>query len=382
MNSVPIGPPSEDRRQWVPRPHDDRNAIPSAIPPPEPQTFKDYVSCLDPALRALVADVELVRPIIEIAQLLSSTTTFTLVGDNGAKTCRGSFGAVAALDSTRILRVKGPVSGPDPRSYRAEAHAMAAILLCVVLLHQVFPHQAFRYSILEVYSDNQGLVDTITKMMEWSTLYPSNALASEWDIFSVILAQILQLPVHPSVQHVKGHQDKEAPVATLALPAQLNCEADTLATAALIVIAAPIPQSLVFLSAVCQLDVSDATVSRKVQVALRYSAMAPAMSKYLKDRNDWDDATYASVCWPAFSSARYSTPNSRFVPKYSHRHLPVGGKQTAMIRSTHLAAQRAPLLSKPTNIFSSARPRLGYNGGNNYWRPLSASYLACTPPRR
>jgi hypothetical protein len=162
--------------------------------------------------------------------------------------------------------------------------------------------------------------------MGWSTLYPSNALASEWDILSVILVHIPQLPVHPSVQHVKGHQDEGAPVATLSLPAQLNCEADALATAALILIAAPIPQSLVFPSAVCQLDVSDATVSRKVQAALRYSAMAPAMSKYLKDRNDWDEATYASVCWPAFSSARYSTPNSRFVPKYSHRHLPVGGK--------------------------------------------------------
>jgi hypothetical protein len=115
-------------------------------------------------------------------------------------------------------------------------------------------------------------------------------------------------------------------VSTMSLPAQLNCEADTLATAALILIATPIPQSLVFPSAVCQLDVSDATVSSKLQAALRYSAMAPGMSKYLKDRNDWDDVTYASVCWPAFSSARFSTPNSRFVPKYSHGHLPGGGE--------------------------------------------------------
>jgi hypothetical protein len=50
------------------------------------------------------------------------------------------------------------------------------------------------------------------------------------------------------------------------------------------------------------------------------------MSQYLTQRNKWDDNTYASVCWPAFSSARFSTPNSRFVPKYSHRHLPVGDK--------------------------------------------------------
>jgi hypothetical protein len=144
-----------------------------------------------------------------------------------------------------------------------------------VLLHQVAPHQAKHYGALELFSDNQGLVDTITKMMEWETLYPSNALTSEWDIISVILAYIPQLPSPPSVQHVKGHQDKEALVATLPLPAQLNCEANALATAALIVIAAPIPQSLVFPSAVCQLNVADATVSRKIQASLRFLAMEP-----------------------------------------------------------------------------------------------------------
>jgi hypothetical protein len=179
---------------------------------------------------------------------------------------------------------------------------------------------------LEVYSDNQGLVDTITKMKEWATLHSSNALASEWDILSVILDLIPQLPVNPSVKHVKGHQDEEATVASLPLPAQLNCEADALATAALLAIAASIPLSLMFPSAVCQLDVNEETVSRKIQASLRFSAMSPDMIQYLKDRNDWDDATYASVSWSAFSSARFSTFNSRFVPKYSHRHLPVGEK--------------------------------------------------------
>jgi hypothetical protein len=180
------------------------------------------VSLLDPALRALVSDVEFVRPIAEIAQLLESTTKLTLVGDGGAKTCRGSYGAVAALDSIRIISLKGPVTGPDPRWYRAEAHAMVAITISAVVLHQVLSHQVNHYSAMEVFSDNQGLVDTITKMMEWTTWYPSNALESEWDILSVILEYIPQLPVRPSVQHVKGHQDDDSPLATLSLAAQLN----------------------------------------------------------------------------------------------------------------------------------------------------------------
>jgi hypothetical protein len=98
-NSVPISPPSEDRRQWSSRPDAGGNAIPALVPSPPPQSFKDYVSRLDPALRALVLDVEIFHPMDEIIQLLSSTTTLTLVGDGGAKTCRGSYSAIAALDS-------------------------------------------------------------------------------------------------------------------------------------------------------------------------------------------------------------------------------------------------------------------------------------------
>jgi hypothetical protein len=130
MNSVPIGPPNEDRRQWATRPDAGLNAIPAQISPPSPQSFKDYASLLDPALRPLVSDVELVLPIGEIIQLLSSTTTLTLVGDGGAKTCRGSFGAVAALDSIRIVRVKGPRRSPrdggHPAKYRAPSSSCPA----------------------------------------------------------------------------------------------------------------------------------------------------------------------------------------------------------------------------------------------------------------
>jgi hypothetical protein len=316
-------------------------------------------------------NVKLVRPMEDIIKLFSTTTTLTLVGGGGAKTCLGSYGAVAALDSIRIVRVKGPVSGPDPRSYRAEAHAMAAILLCIVMIHQIAPHQADCYSILEVYSDNQGLVDTISKMMEWKTMYPSNVLESEWDIMSVILAYIPQLPVPPSVQHVKGHQDEEAPVATLPLPAHINCEADALATAALIAIPAPIQQSLVFPSAVCQLDVAEATISRKVQASLQFSATAPDMAQYLKDGNDWDDVMYDSIHWPAFSSARFSTPNQQFVPKYSHRHLPVGDKAN---RNDSKYSPCCPACSAPLETnehFLCASPRPAFNGDNSSSRGWS-----------
>jgi hypothetical protein len=157
---------------------------------------------------------------------------------------------------------------------------MAAILICIVILHKVVPRLATSYDMFELYSDSQGLVDKISEMMAWETHYPSNALLSEWDIISVVLAYLPKLPLTPTVKHVKGYQDRDAPVASLSLPAQLNCKADALATAALAEIVSPLPQTPVFPSAIYQLDVSNATIFRKIQAALRYSATEPIMMTY------------------------------------------------------------------------------------------------------
>jgi hypothetical protein len=60
--------------------------------------------------------------------------------------------------------------------------------------------------------------------------------------------------------------------------------------------------------------------------ALRWSAATHDMEDYLKERNQWDQTQFESICWPAFSSARNTSVIPRFIPKYCHRHLPVGVK--------------------------------------------------------
>jgi hypothetical protein len=89
---------------------------------------------------------------------------------------------------------------------------------------------------------------------------------SEWDLLSIIMDYLPRLPSDPLIQHVKGHQDDDAPVHTLPLPAQLNCEADAMATASLEAIPDPIPIVPVYPSAICQLDVRDATTTSTLPV--------------------------------------------------------------------------------------------------------------------
>jgi hypothetical protein len=203
---------------------------------------------------------------------------------------------------------------------------MAAIVLAVSILLDTLSLPRPCQFVIHVYSNNEGLTKRISAMQTWSTHYPSTALLSEWDIMSVILAFIKKLPSVPVVKHVDGHQDDNNLVHLLLLPAQLNCEADALATAALELIPSPIPIVPVFPSAVCQLDVRDSTITRRHVSALRWAATTPAMIDYLCERNDWTPEAYASVCWSSFSTARHTSVGPRFVPKFCHRHLPVGVK--------------------------------------------------------
>jgi hypothetical protein len=188
--------------------------------------------------------------------LLRSNQLLTLVGDGGGKTCRGSYGgAVATIRIHLILTVQSSAQGPDPRSYRAEAYAMAALVLAVVILPESFNLPRPCQFEIYLYSDNQGLVDRIVKMKTWKSLYPSATLMPEWGVLSIIMDYLPRLLSDPLIQHVKGHQYEDAPVHTLPLPAQLNCEADALATESLDAIPEPIPIVPVYPSSVYQLDV-------------------------------------------------------------------------------------------------------------------------------
>jgi hypothetical protein len=129
-------------------------------------------------------------------------------------------------------------------------------------------------------------------MQKWANQYPSTALLSEWDILSMILEFLNKLPSVPLVQHFDGHQDNDQPVHLLLFPAQLNCEADDIATSALKAIPSPIPIVPVFPSAVCQLDVRDETITRRHVSALRWLATTPAMIDYLCKRNACNQSIY------------------------------------------------------------------------------------------
>jgi hypothetical protein len=79
-----------------------------------------------------------------------------------------------------------------------------------------------------IYCDNKGLTINIAKHQQYvNSYYPNNTTQSEWDVLHEICATIHIMPTHPSINHIKGRQDRQTELSKLSLPAQLNVRAET-----------------------------------------------------------------------------------------------------------------------------------------------------------
>jgi hypothetical protein len=81
-----------------------------------------------------------------------------------------------------------------------------------------------------MYCENLGLVIKVNKLLSSRLANTQAALHSEFDVLATIHVLLKDFPLPPEIQHVKGHQDDHKAYKDLPLPAQLNCDADVLAT--------------------------------------------------------------------------------------------------------------------------------------------------------
>ena len=153
---------------------------------------------------------------------------------------------------------------------------------------------------------------------------PNVTLRPEWDLESVITDTYKQLGIDFEFMHVKSHQDDDGPVADLTLEAQLNVQADTLATAALQE-ASTHRKVALFPTAKCQLILAGASITRRIPQAIRFQAGAKDIQEYLRERNKWTQDTLDEIDWTAHGAAHSHHRSHRcFLVKLCHRHLPTG----------------------------------------------------------
>jgi hypothetical protein len=175
----------------------------------------------------------------------------------------GSTGWIIADPlGNRLVKGSSSVPGVDPQSYQTKGYAMASGLtflphICLYCQH------LNQLQLTKLYCNNLGLVRKLNYFFTYRLATIKCVLHSEY-----LLQEYL---VTPKILHVKGHQDHKTPYRNLPLPAQLNCDADSLATTELSLLPNLIKPVPLFPSDKVQLLISGKSVTRNIPRAIRRS---------------------------------------------------------------------------------------------------------------
>jgi hypothetical protein len=247
-----------------------------------------------------------------------------LVTDGGAAENMGTFGwIIGTTDGVRLASGSGPVFGFDPRSYRAETYGCRAGMTFVQLAFR-FCHIPMHGS-LSVRFDNQGLLKKQVSFREFALAKYSAALHSEWDAIISVYNLMDRFPQLPVLQHVFGHQDNSLDYNDRPLDAQMNTQADNLATMELDEYSTVLPSVPFDPESKVMLSIDGTTVTRRLETTLRTKARLPALLDYYQDRLKWDQCTFHAVDWEVFGGIYPKMQHRRnCLTKFYYYTLPTG----------------------------------------------------------
>jgi hypothetical protein len=165
----------------------------------------------------------------QFTYLLPDTASLYLVTDGSAiPTKYMTYGWVWALaDETILATGKGRAPGPIS-SLRAEAYALLSGVVFLKHLHHYLKIPLTRFTITMV-TDSANLITRLTTRRKYPQCYPNETLRTNWDVIEQLHIEMQHLPHIPTLEWVRGHQDKNRPLVDLTPQARLNVQADRLA---------------------------------------------------------------------------------------------------------------------------------------------------------
>jgi exonuclease III len=298
--------------------------ISQSTAPPQPPTkppvttFHSFISLLPKWERQLLQYVTFDDDPFTTATLLHEQPTYAAT-DGGAASHVGSFGWRLSTDEgRRLASAMGPVPGDNPHSYRAECYGLLAFLVFTIRLSQ--------YTLVSnplsvaIHTDSQSMLDTISYEQSQCTYSPNHTLSPDWDVINEILAHLPA--VHHTLHYVPSHQDKNISFPNLSLAAQLNVEADRLATTYLLG-ASPHPVVTPLQNCPSYFLLNGVTITGHYKRAIRFAASGDALSTHLCNKYEWSDETFLQVDWSSHSKAiGHFIQNKTSIIKLIHGILP------------------------------------------------------------
>ena len=297
-------------------------------------SFSEYIDRLPEWERELLQFLELASDAFTVGLAISygirAVSDGSVWNDN-----QGAFGWTLSTDQgDRMARCMGPARGVNIDSYRAEAYGMLSILCFLKRLTEFIGQGDEWHGIIA--TDSQSLLDTIMdgKYKHATTDEPQacavkplqylDVMAPDWDITSRIVRTAQQMK-GMELQYIRGHQDRTHTYAQLSLLAQLNVDADAMATQYQRHHGNPRPHVLLTDTAGVVLNTPDGSITKNFAPTIRYQASAPELQKYIQERNKWTPQVFQYINWPAHrTSLRARIDKRTHLIKFVHGILPTG----------------------------------------------------------
>ena len=306
-----------------------RTVMVTPSPRPLASTFPEFIDSLPPW------EVDLLRHSTLFVDprmtCFSLEPQFFAGCDGSAKYgTQGAYGwSLCTCREERAATGMGPSRGAVMDSYRAECSGLLSILRFLIRLAEFTAR--FEPWAGVIGTDSQSMLDRLfikTSPCSHSdhparTLAELDPLLPEWDLLVEIQISLKLLP-DVAVVYVKAHQDEKRPVEQLPLMAQLNVEADALATLYQEQHGMHRTQVLKSTSGGAYLVTASGTVTAKYKEVILAKSTSPDLRNYIvQEKQKWTDSTMETVNWSAHGKALRSHVQCRVhLSKMLHECLP------------------------------------------------------------
>jgi hypothetical protein len=307
-----------------------RKPIKETISTPTPETFAEYIQQnAAPWEKHLLRDLE--EPTdseLSLADNLKLGKELFLVSDGGDTDGSGYYGWVIANDTHILYKGSGLSPGNQElnESLRSESTGYLAILR--FLLHYKAYHQlTLETSPMIHLCDNKSLVSRSPDAYRSAPPNSHDFLKPDYDVQMQIIATIKELDIDIHTKHVKGHQDDDKTYDQLSYEAQLNIQADRLATQAWQTYFCAHPH-VHYPDSRCTLYINNAAVNRAYRSYMRRAYSSHDAREYLMDKYKWDVETCEGIDWYSHGTALKSLPHNqqRFVHRFIIDWLPINNR--------------------------------------------------------
>ena len=257
---------------------------------------------------------------------LENDTNMIVVSDGGMIDGTGSFGVAAGTSTNALYTIEGPALGnPDlMHAYRSEGYGMMASFSFLNLFISTHNITIASSKNVKAYCDNLSLVNIVNEALTHGT-YPRMHVKPDFDVIMQIINEVKTLreqKINISIEHVRGHQDKNTDYANLSRPSQLNVNANHHATNYLQ--NGPKYSYLDLPSNPIDLYINKVIITRAFKSSIRSASCSPDLRAYFLIRFTWKSSTPDLVWWEVHGSTleSFSKNDRRRLRKFIFGWLP------------------------------------------------------------